>query len=58
VAREIGIPLQVLDGEHEAYYNTIGALNEVPLETRTVVDIGGGSVQISDARENAGSSHP
>ena len=58
VAREIGIPLQVLDGEHEAYYNTIGALNEVPLETKTVIDIGGGSVQISDARENAGSSHP
>jgi exopolyphosphatase/guanosine-5'-triphosphate,3'-diphosphate pyrophosphatase len=53
VAREIGISLRVLDGEREAYYDTIGALNEVPLETGTVVDIGGGSVQISDVRENA-----
>lgn len=50
VAREIGISLQVLDGVREAYYDTVGALNEVPLEEGTVVDIGGGSVQISNVR--------
>ena len=51
VSREIGIPLQVLDGEQEAYYDAVGALNEVRLSEGTVVDIGGGSVQISDIRE-------
>jgi exopolyphosphatase/guanosine-5'-triphosphate,3'-diphosphate pyrophosphatase len=38
VAREIGISLQVLGGEREAYYDTIGALDEVPLEAGAVVD--------------------
>jgi exopolyphosphatase/guanosine-5'-triphosphate,3'-diphosphate pyrophosphatase len=52
VAREIGLSLQVLDGEREAYYDAIGALNEVPLKDGSVVDIGGGSVQISDVRQN------
>jgi len=53
VAREIGISLQVLDGEQEAYYDTVGALNEVPLRNGTVIDIGGGSVQISDVRDRS-----
>lgn len=52
VSREIGLSLQVLDGEREAYYDAIGALNEVPLKKGIVVDIGGGSVQISDVRQN------
>ena len=51
VAREIGISLQVLDGEREAYYDTIGALNEVPLEAGAVVDIGGGRTDQRRARE-------
>ena len=53
VSRQIGIALQVLDGEREAYYDTLGALNEVPLRNGTVIDIGGGSVQISDVRERS-----
>lgn len=47
VRREIGLTLQILDGEKEAYYATLGALNELPLKQGYVVDIGGGSVQIS-----------
>jgi len=53
VAREIGISLQVLDGEREAYYDAIGALNEVPMKEGIVVDIGGGSVQVSDICEGS-----
>ena len=50
VAVEIGILLQVLDGERKAYYASIGALNEVPVKEGVVVDVGGGSVQTSDVR--------
>jgi len=53
VSREIGISLQVLDGEREAYYDTVGAINEVPLQDGTVIDIGGGSVQISDVHDRS-----
>lgn len=50
VRREIGLSLRVLDGEQEAYYGTLGVLNEVPLVEGVVVDIGGGSVQVSEVR--------
>ena len=51
VRREVGLALRVLDGEREAYYGTIGVLNEVPLVEGFVVDIGGGSAQVSEVRE-------
>jgi len=47
VERSIGLSLRILDGEQEAYYGTLGALNETPLENGFVLDIGGGSAQIS-----------
>ncbi len=50
VRRETGLSLQVLDGEKEAYYGTLGALNEVPLTDGFAVDIGGGSAQVSEIR--------
>ena len=50
VHREIGLSLRVLDGEQEAYYATLGALNEIPMTEGFVVDIGGGSAQISEVR--------
>ncbi len=50
VKREIGLPLQILDGEKEAYYGTLGALNEVPMVNGFVLDIGGGSAQISQVK--------
>lgn len=50
VRREIGLDLRVLTGEEEAYYGTLGALNEVLLADGYVVDIGGGSAQISEVR--------
>lgn len=51
VRRELGLTLRVLSGEQEAYYGALGALNEVPLTQGVVVDIGGGSAQISEVRE-------
>jgi len=50
VQRGIGLSLRVLDGEREAYYGTLGALNEVPMVDGWVVDIGGGSAQVSEVR--------
>lgn len=47
VEREIGLSLQVLSGEREAYYSTLGVLNEIAMGQGFVLDIGGGSVQIS-----------
>jgi exopolyphosphatase/guanosine-5'-triphosphate,3'-diphosphate pyrophosphatase len=47
IERALGMRLQILDGEREAYYGAIGALNDVDLRTGYVLDIGGGSAQIS-----------
>jgi exopolyphosphatase/guanosine-5'-triphosphate,3'-diphosphate pyrophosphatase len=51
VRDEVGLDLRVLDGEREAYYSTIGALNDVTLRDGAVLDIGGGSVQVSEVRD-------
>ncbi len=51
VKREIGLEVKILDGEEEAYYDTLGALNEVPIKEGLVLDIGGGSVQLSDIQK-------
>lgn len=48
VERDIGLKLQILDGSKEAYYGVMGVLNEVPLADGYVVDIGGGSAQLSE----------
>jgi exopolyphosphatase/guanosine-5'-triphosphate,3'-diphosphate pyrophosphatase len=50
VEADLGLPLQVLDGEKEAYYGVLGALNELPLVDGYALDIGGGSIQISRVR--------
>lgn len=50
VEQDLGLALRILDGEKEAYYGTIGALNEVPLTDGYVLDIGGGSLQLSQVR--------
>jgi exopolyphosphatase/guanosine-5'-triphosphate,3'-diphosphate pyrophosphatase len=51
VMREIGLSLRVLDGEQEAYYGVLGVLNEVPIPEGVVLDIGGGSAQLSEVRD-------
>ena len=48
VQQELGLSLRILSGEEEAYYATIGVLNEVPIAQGYVLDIGGGSLQVSE----------
>ena len=48
---ELGISIQLLDGDQEAYYDTLGALNEIELQEGVVLDIGGGSIQLSDVQK-------
>jgi exopolyphosphatase/guanosine-5'-triphosphate,3'-diphosphate pyrophosphatase len=52
ISREIGLDLQILSGEEEAYIGALGALNEQPLTNGYVLDIGGGSAQISKIRHH------
>ena len=56
VEEELGLQLRILDGEREAYYGVIGALNEVSLRDGCILDIGGGSAQGS--RHRIGTSTP
>lgn len=51
VEQELGLALRILNGEQEAYYGTLGVLNEVPLVDGFVLDIGGGSLQLSQVRD-------
>ncbi len=51
VQRELNLTLRILEGEREAYYGTLGVLNEISLAQGYVVDIGGGSAQISEVRD-------
>lgn len=48
VAREqAGLELEVLSGEEEAHYGAIGVANALDIEDALVLDIGGGSAQLS-----------
>lgn len=52
VERELGLTLKILDGEAEAFYATLGVLNERPLSKGYIVDIGGGSAQVAQVRDH------
>lgn len=45
-----GLRLKVLTGEAEAYYGVLGALNATGLQHGLVLDVGGGSAQVSQVR--------
>jgi exopolyphosphatase / guanosine-5'-triphosphate,3'-diphosphate pyrophosphatase len=47
VKREAGINVRVLSGEEEAYYGFLAAENSTTLQNGFVLDIGGGSMQIT-----------
>ena len=51
VKQEIGLSLRILDGEEEALFGVLGALNATSLQNGVVVDIGGGSAQVSQVSE-------
>jgi exopolyphosphatase/guanosine-5'-triphosphate,3'-diphosphate pyrophosphatase len=50
VREEAGLELRVLSAEEEAYYGYIGAANALNLRDAFVVDIGGGSTQVTMVR--------
>ena len=50
VEAETGLQLRILDGDEEARYGVLGALGAVNMENGVVVDIGGGSAQVSQVR--------
>lgn len=61
VQQEIGLDLQILTGEQEAYYGVLGVLNDSGIREGLVLDIGGGSAQLSwvqDGQYQAGYSAP
>lgn len=47
IQRESGIEVRVLSGEEEAYYGYLAAVNSTTLENGFVVDLGGGSLEIT-----------
>ncbi len=50
VEQEIGLSLRLLSGEEEAFFGVLGALNATALREGVVIDIGGGSAQVSQVR--------
>lgn len=51
VESEAGLKLRVLSGDEEAYYGYLGAINSTPLTNGLVLDIGGGSLELSRVRQ-------
>lgn len=50
LAEQTGVRFRVVSGEEEAYYGYLGVLNTLPLRDGFIVDIGGGSAQVSLVR--------
>ena len=50
VARESGLKLRVLSTEEEAYYGYLGAVNALNLSDAFLIDIGGGSAEVTAIR--------
>jgi exopolyphosphatase/guanosine-5'-triphosphate,3'-diphosphate pyrophosphatase len=50
IARATGIDVEIIDGEEEARYSFLGAVHGLALEHGTLVDIGGGSLEVTTFR--------
>jgi exopolyphosphatase/guanosine-5'-triphosphate,3'-diphosphate pyrophosphatase len=50
VRRELGIEIQIIDGEREAVYGLRGGISGLPVENGLFFDVGGGSMQVSRFR--------
>jgi exopolyphosphatase/guanosine-5'-triphosphate,3'-diphosphate pyrophosphatase len=44
---ELSIPVEIADGEQEARYGFLGAVHGLPIENGIVLDVGGGSLQLT-----------
>lgn len=59
--REMGIKIEVLSGEAEAAHGVLAVANSFTLSDAWVIDLGGGSMQVSQMRQRvcvSGSAHP
>jgi exopolyphosphatase/guanosine-5'-triphosphate,3'-diphosphate pyrophosphatase len=45
--RELGLTIEIIDGEHEAQYGFEGAVRGLPVESGLLFDMGGGSMQVT-----------
>jgi exopolyphosphatase / guanosine-5'-triphosphate,3'-diphosphate pyrophosphatase len=51
VQKELGLNIKVIEGEKEAYYGGVAALNLLHVDTFVTMDIGGGSTEFSFIRD-------
>lgn len=51
VSKELALNIKVIDGQKEAYYGGIAALNMLPQKSFVTVDIGGGSTEFAFVEE-------
>src|SRR5579859_1955002 len=49
--QELGIPVDIADGEEEARYGFHGAVHALPVQDGIVLDVGGGSLQLIHFRD-------
>jgi len=47
IKANIGIEINVIDGDKEAFYGSISVINLLPIESAITIDIGGGSADLS-----------
>ncbi len=50
-AHRLGVPLQTIDGDHEAMLGFHGAVHDLPITSGITFDVGGGSAEIASFRE-------
>jgi exopolyphosphatase / guanosine-5'-triphosphate,3'-diphosphate pyrophosphatase len=50
-ANRLGVPLQAIDGEHEALLGFYGAVHDLPVRSGFTFDVGGGSAEVSAFRD-------
>jgi exopolyphosphatase/guanosine-5'-triphosphate,3'-diphosphate pyrophosphatase len=50
-AQRLGVPLQVIDGDHEARLGFFGAVHDLPVTGGLTMDVGGGSVELVRFRD-------
>src|SRR5207253_8090462 len=50
IARATGIDVEIIDGEEEARFSFLGAVHGLAIEHGTLVDIGGGSLEVTTFR--------
>ena len=50
-AHRLGVPLQTIDGDHEAMLGLYGAVHDLPVTSGVTFDVGGGSAEVSSFRD-------